>query len=559
MGAPLDTLLSGVYGDQAGAELCRRLRELTSSPGFAGLSAHKASALTQRDALLISYADQVSHPGESPLRTLGGLLDRHVEETIPHLHLLPFYPWTSDDGFSVVDFTRVAEENGSWEDIDSLARRRGLMFDAVFNHMSAQSPWFLSFLKGDPAFADWFVTADECPELNKVVRPRTSPLLTPFDSSRGKLRVWTTFSADQVDLNIANPEVFFALARVLLLYASHGASFIRLDAIAYWWKELGTECIHHPHTHALIRALRAFLDEAAPNLRLITETNVPHRDNISYFGNGSDEAQLVYNFALPPLLINALQTGSAVELAAWASQLETPSKDCCFFNFIASHDGVGLNPARGILTPEAIAALVERCTQRGGLVSYKTDPNGGQSPYELNINLFDALSVPGEEETFSVRRFLTAHAVMLSLRGVPGIYFHSLFGSRGDPEGARVSGIKRRINREKSKLIALEAELGDPASRRSRVFQGLKRLFALRAQDPAFSPQMPQTVLPSPDSCLSILRGEPGKGPATLCLHNLGGDPLELAPRELLPQNAPHSIPSQLWLAPWDYLWLRLN
>src|SRR5690606_35016656 len=108
-------------------------------------------------------------------------------------------------------------------------------------------------------------------------------------------------SADQVDLNFKNPAVLLATTRALLFYVEHGAKFIRLDAIAYLWKEIGTPCIHLPQTHQVIQLMRAVLDEVAPDVRLITETNVPHPDNISYFGAGTNEAQLVYNFALPPL------------------------------------------------------------------------------------------------------------------------------------------------------------------------------------------------------------------------------------------------------------------
>ena len=480
-------------------------------------------ALSQRDAILITYGDQVTRPDEAPLATLAEFCERHLLGVVSGVHILPFFPYTTDDGFSVVDYRAVDPALGDWPDIARLGRKFRLMFDAVVNHVSAASAWFQGFVAGDSRYRDFFIDVEGDPDLSQVVRPRALPLLTTFETARGPRRVWTTFSADQIDLNYRSPEVLLEIIDTLLFYVTHGAEFIRLDAIAYAWKEIGTSCINLPQTHALVQLLRAVLDLVAPRVMIITETNVPHADNLSYFGDAANEAQLVYNFALPPLLLDTLQTGSARKLTGWARHLRLPSSRTTFFNFTASHDGVGLNPARGILSDAEINALVERSRAIGGRVSYKNNPDGSQAPYELNVNYLDALSAPGESEALATGRFMVTQAIMLALVGVPGIYFHSLFGSRGWPEGAARTGHNRSINREKLELAALEHELAQDGHRRQQVFERYRRVLAARATCPAFHPLGVQEVLDRGDDLFVLVRRGLAPGQVALCLHNVTG------------------------------------
>lgn len=512
-----------LYGAEAADACVVKLASLISSGSQPRLSRKSGFNLSEQDALLITYADQVSEPDRAPLQTLADFSQQHLRGLMSGLHLLPFYPWSSDDGFSVRDFFAVEPAYGGWADLARFRPGFDLMFDAVFNHMSAQGDWFQKFLSDDPAFRDFFVTVEGSPDLSQVVRPRALPLLTEFSSATGPRQVWTTFSADQVDLNFENPEVLLATIRALLFYVEHGARFIRLDAIAYLWKEIGTSCIHLPQTHTVIQLWRAVLDEVAPEVMLITETNVPHRDNISYFGDGANEAQLVYNFSLPPLTLHALQTGDATALTRWAQALTLPSERTTWFNFLASHDGIGVNPARGILSEAEIAVLIARVEAHGGFISYKNLSDGSQVPYEMNINYLDALSNPsaGEPAELAARKFLTAQAIMLSLQGVPGIYFHSLFGSRGDRPAVERTGIKRRINREKLERARLEAELRDPASLRSQVFGGFKRLLSQRRAHRAFAPAAPQRILDFGPRVFAVLRESADGVDRVLCLHNV--------------------------------------
>ena len=520
--------LDFLYGTQKAPSLLERVREI--------LAKHRShipvrnGELTERDSILIAYGDQVQSPNEAPLKTLRAFCENHLADIVGGIHILPFYPWTSDDGFSVVDYRKVDPALGGWEDVSAMRNHFRLMFDGVINHISAQSEWFQGYLHDDPRYRDYFITIEGEPNLSQVVRPRTLPLLTTFQTSSGEKKVWTTFSEDQIDLNFKNPEVLLEILDVLLMYAERGADFIRLDAIAYLWKEIGTTCIHLPQTHHAIQFLRAAMDDAAPHVHFITETNVPHKDNISYFGDGTNEAQLVYNFALPPLTLHAFHTGNAQILSEWAKTLTLPSNKTTFFNFLASHDGIGLNPARGILPDKEIDLLATKTFEHGGLISYKNNADGTQSPYEMNINYFDALSNPsgGESIDLQVDRFIAAQAIMLSIIGIPGIYFHSLFGSRGWLDGVGQTGRNRTINREKLQLGELQNQLADKNSLRSKVFTKYSQLLKARRENSAFHPHGKQRILNIHSSVFAIERVSPDEKFRVLCLHNVSGREISL-------------------------------
>lgn len=515
-------LLTALYGSPTNDAVIQELLKLASR--YQGRRPQpKQSGLSQKDSFLITYPDQLREPGSAPLSSLAQFCSQHLQNIVSCVHILPFFPSSSDDGFSVIDYFQVDPEDGGWQDISSLQQNFRLMLDGVFNHVSAQSAWFQAFLKDDPSFKDFFIVIADSPDLSQVVRPRALPLLTRFETPSGSKQVWTTFSADQIDLNYKNPQVLLKILDVLLFYASQGAEFIRLDAIAYLWKETGTTCIHLPQTHQLIQLFRAVLKQLAPQVFLITETNVPHTENLSYFGNGQNEAQLVYNFALPPLLLDAFQHSSGCRLSEWAADLALPSYKVTFFNFLASHDGIGLNPVRGILPEADMIALVEQTLRYGGFVSYKSNSDGSQSPYELNINYFDALSDPTGTESLElqVQRFIAAHAVLLSLVGVPAIYFHSLFGSRSWRDGVLQTGHNRTINRQKLERIELEKQLLDPQSLSSQVINQLSHLLQVRASSPAFDPYGSQQVLACGDPFFALLRSSPVDNHQVLCLINL--------------------------------------
>jgi sucrose phosphorylase len=529
-----------LYGDETGRATFERLRLLIDHYRLSASSAvfRERGKVSQADAILITYGDQVQEPGILPLRSLTEFCQHHLIGIVNAIHILPFFPFTSDDGFSVVDYKAIDPELGTWEDIAALGKHFRLMFDAVINHISAQSRWFQAYLQGDPEYNDYFTVIEGNPDLSQVVRPRALPLLTRFTTPAGDKAVWTTFSTDQIDLNYHNPDVLLNIIDVLLHYAAQGAEFIRLDAIAYLWKEVGSSCIHLPQTHQIIQLFRIVLDEVAPQVLLITETNVPHADNISYFGDGTNEAQLVYNFALPPLVLHTLRTGNTRSLSDWAHSLKLPSNKVTFFNFLASHDGIGLNPVRGILGEQEIDALVEMALAHGGLISYKSNPDGTQSPYELNINYFDALSgvETEEKDEICIDRFIVSQAIMLALSGVPGIYFHSLFGSRGWKEGLKLTGHNRSINRKKFNRCDLERKLQDPASQPSQIYNRYAQLLKSRAGSPAFHPNGKQVVLDCGEAIFALSRTSPNEKEYVLCLNNVSNQSHKVSLAGMIPE-----------------------
>ncbi len=543
----------------------------TADSAYAGLVARLEAAvvpparpdfLSERSLMLITYGDTLQRAGEAPLRTLHHFLRERLADVIDSVHILPFYPWTSDDGFSVTDYHAVDPVLGTWDDIQALSADFRLMFDAVINHMSAQSAWFAAFLRGDSGYERRFFTESPEVDLSGVTRPRTSPLLTPFTRPDGTtVHVWTTFSADQVDLDYRDPATLLAIVDVLLDYVAKGAQVIRLDAIAYLWKVAGTTCIHLPQTHALIRLLRAALDAVAPHVTLITETNVPHAENIAYFGDGTNEAQLVYNFTLPPLLMHSLCTGNAEKLAAWINTLRTPTARTAFLNFTASHDGIGVRPVEGILTADELAGLIRLTIERGGRVSYRRNPDGSDSPYELNLTYVDAAADPAQPLDVQARQFLLTQAVMLALAGVPAVYIHSLLGSRNDVHGMESSGINRRINRAKLDVDTLIRELETPDSFRAQVFAGYRQLIRARRGCAAFHPAAGQGAYALNGGRVLRLDRTPLAGGRVACLFNLSGAAQNVGgvPGGTCLITGRSFAPGDLTLAPYAVHWVKAD
>lgn len=450
--------------------------------------------ISEKDVMLITYGDTITKENEYGLKTLKDFLDMYVKDAISTVHLLPMYPYTSDDGFSVVDYKEINPELGTWDEVNDLACNYNLMFDAVVNHISKSSVWFQKFLKQEKPYDEYFINCDPKADYSTVTRPRALPLLTKFDTADGEKSVWTTFSDDQIDLNFKSIKVYAEVLDVLLYYAKNGARFIRLDAIGFLWKELGTSCMHLPQTHEVIKTYRMILEEYAPGTFFITETNVPHEDNISYFGNGHDEAHLIYQFPLPPLTMFSILTENTEKLTKWADELGEPVQGTSYFNFLSSHDGIGVRPVEGILTKEEQQILIDATLKNGGVVSYKDNGDGTKSPYELNINYQDALASPEDSDNIRINKFLAAETILISLQGLPGIYIHSLLGSRNDYYGKETSGIPRRINREKMDVKELSEKLNTQSNRKI-IFDELIRRLKIRKKYEQFAPDAHQKMI----------------------------------------------------------------
>jgi sucrose phosphorylase len=451
----------------------------------------KQELFTEQDVFLITYGDSLKRESGPPLSTLHHFAKTALKDIISTIHILPCFPYSSDDGFSVIDYSEINPELGTWEEVRALASDFKLMLDLVLNHISARSPWFKKYLAGEEGFQDLAIEVDPDTDLSMVTRPRALPLLTPFRKDNGQtVHLWTTFSADQVDLNFESADVLLKMLEVLLLYARHGGSVVRLDAIAYLWKEIGTTCIHLPQTHAAVKLLRLVFNAVRSDGIIITETNVPHPENISYFGSGHDEAQMVYNFTLPPLLLYTFIKEDTAILNQWARTLTTPSQETTFFNFTASHDGIGVRPLEGLILPEDLEIMVEKVKQNNGRVSYKRNPDGSESPYELNITYVDAFKKKDAHglDPLHAKRFLASQAIQMVFPGVPAVYIHSLLGARNWLEGVEQTGRARTINREKLDFDTVVEALRDEHSFRYRVFTGYTRLLKVRRCQPAFHP-----------------------------------------------------------------------
>ena len=479
----------------------------------------------ESDVMLITYADTVQRSGEKPLKTLFLFLEDCLKETISSVHILPFFPYSSDDGFSVMDYLAVNESHGDWEDIERIAGNYKVMVDLVINHMSARSRWFENFKKRVDPGKDYFFEARPTDDLGAVVRPRTSPLLNTVQTDDGERYVWCTFSEDQVDLNFANPQVLNEFVGIIRYYLERGVTIFRLDAVAFLWKEVGSPSIHLQQTHELIKILRLLIEHHTPHGVVITETNVPNRENLTYFGN-ANEAHVIYNFSLPPLLINTLVTGNCRHLKTWLMSMPPAQMGTTYLNFIASHDGVGLRPTDGLLSEEEKQRLINTMESFGGKVSYRRTPDGKDQPYEMNIALFDALKGTTERgaDHWQLHRFLCAHTIMLALEGIPAFYIHSLLGTENDRERVENTGRLRSINRGQWNLDHLESELANPLSHHNKVFAELTRLIAIRRKQSAFHPNATQFTLHLGLQLFGFWRQSMRRDQSIFCIHNITGE-----------------------------------
>lgn len=519
----LEDKLKIIYKDDFKNEFMVSIEELVSKWEKAEWG--KSEKLSQKNVYLITYGDSIYEDGVPTLDTLNNFLKKNADGKITDVHLLPMFEYTSDDGFSVVDYRLIDKDLGDWENIEKFAGNFRMMYDFVSNHISKSSSWFQGYLNDEEKYKNFFVPKVDGYDYSNVVRPRTSPLFHEYQGKNGMKTAWTTFSEDQVDVNVREFEVLSELSDVLLMYANKGASSIRLDAVGFMWKESGSSCIHLQETHEIIKFWRILLDYFKKDTQIITETNVPHKENISYFGDNTDEAHQVYQFALPPLVLYSLTTSDASKLSEWAKTIDVVSSSATYFNFLASHDGIGVRATEGILTDDERQVLVDKVIENKGRVSYKNNTDGTKSVYELNINYFDALANQSVDTTLDlkVKKMLGAHSILLSVVGVPAIYYNSLLGSANYYQGLEESGINRRINREKFEVNTIQSELSSD-ERRIKTFNGLKEIIGIRQSESAFSPFASQKVLDFGSEFFALERENKETGEKITCILNVSAE-----------------------------------
>lgn len=543
------------FWPKSGGKQAREHRDLTTN------------SWSEKTSMLITYGDSLLQGSEPPLKTLRHFLKNRVADKISSVHILPFFPFSSDDGFSVMDYYAVRDDLGTWDDIQAIGKDYKLMSDMVINHASARGDWFKGFVSGDPAYADFFMSASPDDDLSAVVRPRPSPILTEYDTVEGLQHLWCTFSPDQVDLNFANPKVLLAFIDVMRVYLNNNVRILRLDAVAFLWKEIGTQCIHLPQTHEIIRLIRTIADFYDEDVLIITETNVPNEENLSYFGN-RNEAHLIYNFTLPPLLIQALLTGSEYYLKKWLMRMPPTQEGCAYLNFVAGHDGIGLRPASGILMEQDFQEMIRTVRSFGGEISMRSVSGGEQQPYEMNISLFDALrgTIDGED-SLQRERFLASQIIMMGLEGVPAFYIHSLLATPNDIDRFRNSGHKRCINRHQWDYNALQDALDDPKSDQSFIFNELMRVIDIRKNQPCFHPNAIQFTLHLPEGLFGFWRQSLDRRQDTFCITNLTKRDLDFPLhhlnlhsagqwRDLLTGEVFDNLDKELILAPYQSMWI---
>lgn len=500
---------------------------------------HYHNSWDHTDIIMITYGDSVVEEGVPPLKSLKHFLDHYVKPNINSVHILPFFPYCSDDGFAVKDFYKVNEELGDWGDIQSIAQDYRLMADLVINHCSSSSEWFNNFIKGDGYGHDYFYTVDADVPISHVVRPRTSPLLRETETEQGTQYVWCTFSHEQVDLNFKNTAVLKEFVKIIRYYLDNGVRIFRLDAVAFLWKKLGTNCLNLPETHEVVRLIRTLIQHTQSDAIIITETNIPNRENLSYFGN-ANEAHCIYNFSLPPLLVNTLVTGNCRYLKQWLMSMPPAQNGTAYFNFIASHDGIGLRPAEGLLSEAEIASLISTMQRFGGEISWRTGDNGVKKPYEVNIALFDALqgTIAGPDQ-WGIERFICAHAIMLALEGIPGIYIHSLLATSNDYEKFERTGQNRSINRHQWDYKQLQSLLAEPDNQHSQVYQRLNDIIAIRQQQAGFHPNATQFTLHMTEKLFGFWRQSMDRKQSIFCVYNISDEvqPLVMSDLNLIVDN----------------------
>ena len=395
------------------------------------------------------------------------------------------------------------------------------MADLVINHCSSINELFLNFLKNAEPGLDYFIySKNKFKGLTKVVRPRTSNLLKEIKIEGKKGYVWCTFSHDQIDLNFKNPKVLIYFLKIIKFYIDNGVSVLRLDAVAFLWKKEGTNCINLPETHSIIRLIRLIVENYSPNSIIITETNIPSHENLSYFGN-NNEAHCIYNFSLAPLLIHAIISGSSFYLKKWSRSMPPAQLGNAYLNFLSTHDGIGMRPLEGIIPVDEQSKLFTTLQKSGAFLSYRSF-NNKENVYEVNTTLLDAFSLTYHgKDKFKTKRFILAHEILFSMEGIPAVYFQNLVASNNDISKFKKTKSVRSINRKNWDFNILSKKLEKSSSINSKMYSSLIRLIVLRKKQPAFHPNATQFTLQLDDFFFGIWRQSIDRSQSIFCVSNL--------------------------------------
>ena len=475
---------------------------------------------SEKDFLLITYADSIKKNNQKNLITLNSFLKKYCKE-FSYIHILPFFPFSSDDGFAVEDYKKIKIEHGSWKDLKKITKTFDIMVDLVINHCSSNNKLFKNFLDDKNPGKDFFINSEKkFPKSNKIVRPRSSDLSKKVLVDGKNTYVWCTFGHDQVDFDFRNPNVLLYFFEIIKFYLDQDIKALRLDAVAFLWKELGTRCINLPQTHNIIRLIRLIIDRFYNKTLIITETNIPSHENLTYFGN-NNEAHCIYNFSLAPLLIHAVVSGNSFYLKKWSRGMPPAQENNSYLNFLSTHDGIGMRPVEGILPENEIQKYFNFFKKQGGLFSYRTNA-GKKSVYEVNITLLEAFKeCYNGKDKFVLERFILAHTILFSMEGIPAIYIQNYLGSKNDNAKVKKTNSFRSINRRNWNFDSLVKIFKNKSNINSKILHSLNRLMVLRKKQIAFHPNATQFTLQLGDIFFGIWRQSIDRSQSIFCISNL--------------------------------------
>ena len=451
----------------------------------------KKISISEKTSVLICYGDSLLNGNkEKTLKIFRKFYKKKLEKFFEVIHFLPFYPSSSDSGFSVKDHYRVDKKLGDWSDINRQSKKTNIMADIVINHASSKGLWFKNFLRNKSPGKEYFLTVSKKFNISKVIRPRENKLLKRIGIFKKNNLLWRTFSEDQIDLNFKNPKVILRFIKIIINLANNGVTIFRLDAIAYLWKRSGSKCVNLKETHEIIRLIRIVCNSLKSKPIIITETNLPEKENLSYLGVNNNESHWIYNFSLPPLLVYSFLFEDSTYLNKWSKNLPTTKIGNNYLNFIASHDGIGMRPVEGYLNKDRLSKFFKRLKKNGGQLSYRKIQGSSKKVYEANITLFNAFQKTDYDRKgrYFLERYISAHAIMIGFEGIPAIYFNSIFGTSNDEHKYIISGNKRDLNRYKWNKNRLENLLKNKTSKESIYYQRIMNLIFIKKQNKAFHP-----------------------------------------------------------------------